>query len=60
MSCPLTIPSVRSTFCVKPLDCNHFLMSTMTRAAMIVVGSADILVTCCAVVAFGGAQLPST
>ena len=32
-SCPLTIPFVRSTFCVKPLGCNHFLMSTMTRAA---------------------------
>jgi hypothetical protein len=31
-SYPLTIPCVRSTFCVKPLGCNHFLMSTTTRA----------------------------
>ena len=46
---PTDDPYVRSTFCVKPLGCNRFPMSTMTRAAMIVVGSADILVPCCAV-----------
>jgi hypothetical protein len=32
-SCLLAIICVRGIFCVKPLGCNHFLMSTITRVA---------------------------